>query len=326
MIKDKIKIANIELNGRIIMPAIATAKSTSDGKVTQDLIDYYESRAKNDNVAMIITEHAYISKEGQASPNMMSISDDSDIEGIRKIADIIHKYGKKAIFQINHAGSEAFYDIVKDEIVSPSGISVPGCKNDKGFIKSKALSEEDIKVLIDKYAKASLRAKNAGYDGVEIHSTHGYLLNEFYSPITNKRKDQYGGSIEKRINIHRQVIRAVRKAVGEDYLISLRLGANDYVKGGSTIEDAVYACKVFEKEGVNLIDISGGLCGIKNPNDSNPGYFKDASKAVKDVVSIPVILTGGVSTLEQAEDLLQDEQADLIGIGRSLWKDPNWEL
>lgn len=326
LIEDRLKIGKVELANRIIMPPIATSKCDLNGKVSQDLVEYYEERAKNPNVSMIITEHAYIAEEGKASPNMMSVSDDSDIDGMKKLVAAIHKHGKIAICQINHGGSDAYGELFEGRMVSPSGINVPGSRNEAGDVKSSPLSVEQIKVLIDKYVDAAKRVKEAGYDGVEIHSAHGYLLNQFYSPLTNKRDDSFGGSLDNRIRIHREVIKRVREELGEDYLIALRLGASDYMDGGSTIEDAVYVSKVFEKDGIDLLDISGGMCRFTKVDDKSPGYFKDASSAIKNSVSIPVILTGGVKSLEEADKLLKDRQADLIGVGRSLMKDANWSL
>ena len=186
------------------------------------------------------------------------------------------------------------------------------------------MSVEDIQNVIKNFASAAIRAKKAGYDGVEIHSAHGYLLNQFYSPLTNQRTDRYGGSIDDRLNIHREVIRAVRKAVGPDYFIAIRLGGSDYMEGGSSIDDAVYAAKVFEEEGIDMIDLSGGMCRYTIPGRNYPGYFKDMSKPVKEAVKIPILLTGGVHTIEEAEALLEEGVADIIGVGRELLKDPKW--
>jgi 2,4-dienoyl-CoA reductase-like NADH-dependent reductase (Old Yellow Enzyme family) len=186
------------------------------------------------------------------------------------------------------------------------------------------LTADQIADIVRWFAQAAVRAKKAGYDGVEIHSAHAYLLNQFYSPLTNHRTDAYGGTLDKRLQIHREVIAAVRAAVGDDYLISLRLGGCDYAEGGSTIEDSVYASKVFEAAGVDMLSISGGMCRYTIPGHNEPGYSKEMTLAIKKEVKIPVLLTGGVKTLQEAEDLLAEGAADLIGVGRELMKDPCW--
>lgn len=168
------------------------------------------------------------------------------------------------------------------------------------------------------------KAKQAGFDGVEIHSAHAYLLNQFYSPLTNHRQDGYGGSFENRIRLHMEVIESVRETVGEDFLVSLRLGGCDYMDGGSSIEDSVRAAQAFERAGIDMISITGGMCRYTRPEHGEPGYFRDVAEAVKKEVTIPVLLTGGVKTAADAEQLLEENAADLIGVGREILKNSHW--
>ena len=152
-----------------------------------------------------------------------------------------------------------------------------------------------------------------------------YKRQQFYSPLTNKREDQYNGySLEGRIRLHLEIIAAVRQAVGSDFPIALRLGASDYATGGATIEDSILAGEAFEQAGVDLLDISGGLTSYINPNNSAQGYFSDLTEAIKKKVSIPVLLTGGIIDAAAAEKLLQEEKADMIGVGRAILKDSEW--
>lgn len=183
----------------------------------------------------------------------------------------------------------------------------------------------DAKILLDAFAKAAVRAKKAGYDGVEIHSAHGYLLNQFYSPLTNFRKDEYGGDLENRLRIHREVIRAVREEAGRDFFLSVRLGGCDYMDGGNDISDCVRACRILEKEDIDLISLTGGLCRYTRTGHTEAGYFQDMSIAVKKVTAILVLLTGGVKTMSEVQELLKNGAADLIGVGRALMKDCDWE-
>lgn len=323
MSKDKITIKNMELSGRIIMPPIATYKCDDFGIITDDVCKYYEERAKNSNISLIIIEHNYVSLQGKVNKKQMSIADDTCIEGHKKLVNSIHKNGVKVVLQLNHAGSATSTKITGMAVVAPSPIDHPGIKNDG---KIEELSYEQIKNIINDFKLAALRAKKAGYDGIEIHSAHGYLLNQFYSPLTNKRNDNYGGELKNRLLIHREIIREIRSALGNDYPIFLRLGASDYMNDGNTISDGVEAAKLLEAEGIDLFDISGGMCRYTRNDCSNIGYFQDASKAIKKEVSSPVILTGGITTLKEVEDLLKANVSDLIGIGRELLKNPRWEM
>ncbi len=322
-IDQAITINGVEITNRLVMPPMATSKANQDGTVSQNLCDYYDEKSAGGHIGLIITEHCYISEEGKASPGQMSIDSNCDIEGLKKLTDAIHHNHTKVFCQINQAGGATTYEITGHEVLGASSILMPSSKATQ--MTPREMNEADIQKVIGDFAAAAVRAKEAGYDGVEIHSAHGYLLNQFYSPLTNHRNDLYNGStLEGRIKLHLQVIAAVRKAVGDDYLIALRLGACDYTEGGSTIEDSVNACVAFEKEGVNLLDISGGFCGFIHPSNKEQGYFNEITQAIKEKVSIPVLLTGGIVDVKAAEQLLEEKKADLIGVGRAILKDSNW--
>ncbi len=309
----------LELHNRLVMPPMATFKS-NDGLINDTLLSYYDEKTKGGYIGLVISEYAYISKEGKAVNGQISICDDSCIEGFKKLTSLIHKNGSKIICQINHAGSNTNTSITGMNVLGPSAISL----SNKTSIPQE-MTLDDIKKVKDDFVKSSLRAKLSGFDGVELHSAHAYLLNQFYSPLINKRTDEYNGySLEGRIKLHLEIIKEVRKVVGDDFIIAIRLGACDYKENGTTIEDSVKACVEFEKAGVDLIDISGGLCGPNNPYNKDQGYFQEISIAVKKKVNIPVILTGGITDGKTANELLEDNKADLIGVGRSILKDSLW--
>ncbi|MGF7059932.1 NADH:flavin oxidoreductase [Brassicibacter mesophilus] len=307
------------LNNRLVMPPIATSKSEQDGKISKELLDYYDKKSQGGYISLIIIEHSFITQQGKASERQLSIADDNAVEGLKKLANTIHKNGSKAVMQINHAGSAAYKDVTGYEPVGPSPIVNPR----KGDIP-KELNKDEIKNIVKCFKDAALRVKEAGFDGVEIHSAHGYLLNQFFSPLTNKRADEYGGNILGRIKIHLEIIKAIRDVIGDDFPILLRLGASDYMKDGVTIEDSKIAAVAFEKAGVDILDISGGFCGYSVPNLTGQGYFSSLTEAIKDVVSVPVILTGGITEINAAEKLLSTGKADLIGVGRAIYKDSTW--
>lgn len=318
-------LKNIELKSRVVYPPMATAKSADDGKVSDAICEFYDERAKNPNIGLIITEHNYIDIQGKANPNQMSAAGDENIPGLKRLADTIHKYGMPVIVQINHAGSAARTECTGMPVVAPSAVPNPGRKDVAPQNLPEELTLEQIEIIKSDFISSVKRVIEAGFDGVEIHSAHGYLLNQFYSPITNKRTDMYGGSLENRIRLHLEIIGAVKEIVG-DKILAIRLGGSDYMDGGSTIDDACEAAKAFEAAGVDLIDLSGGMCRYTLPGRSEPGYFSDMSEAVKKSVSVPVILTGGVKTKKQAEELAANVKADLIGVGRAIYADPDWEM
>lgn len=324
-VKKEFQLGKTTLDTRIVMPPMAINAATEfDGRVTQQMLDYYEQRSANENVGMIITEHCYITKEGKARERQLSIADDFVLDGLQSLTEVIHRHGTKAIAQLNHAGSAAVWQVTGMEAAAPSAVMLPVTPPLGNDMLPRELSKDRIEELIQAYVLAALRAKDAGYDGVEIHSAHGYLLNQFYSPLTNKRKDEYGGSLGFRLTIHRKVIRAVRDAIGEDMLLSVRLGGCDYMEGGNTIQDCVDACKMLAKEKIDLISLSGGMCRYTREGHTEPGYFQDMALAVKEAVQVPVLLTGGVKTLEEAEELVQKGACDLVGVGRALLKDAGW--
>ncbi len=309
----------IYLKNRLVMPPMATSKSNEDGKATKDLLDYYDEKSKGGYLSLVIVEHSFISPEGKASAGQLSISDDFLIKDLSKLADIIHKNDTKAMMQINHAGITAKKEVTDLDNVGPSCIPFPGTDN-----IPKMLTKNEISKIIEQFAAAALRVKKAGFDGVEIHACHGYLLNQFFSPLTNQRTDEYGKDIDGRMKLHLDVIKAVREVVGGNYPVLLRFGASDYMEGGTTIDDAKIAALEFEKAGIDILDISGGLCRYTVPSLPKQNFFAPLSHAMKQVVKIPVILTGGIWNANIAEQLLTDNKADLIGVGRALLKDSLW--
>ena len=309
----------LTLTNRLVMPPMATAKAEPDGKVNQSILDYYAEKSEGGNLSLIIIEHSFIQLDGKASDLQLSVSDDHMVDGLKELAEVIHRNGSKAMMQINHAGSNTTPEITGTFPVAPSAVSHPR----RGSMP-KELTHKEIANIIIAFQNAARRTKEAGFDGVEIHSAHGYLLNQFFSPLTNKRTDEYGGNVHNRIRLHLKVIEAIRAAVGDNFPILLRLGASDFREGGITIDDSQIAAQAFEKAGVNILDISGGFSGYMVPGLSGQGFFAPLSEAIKKVVSIPVILTGGITEVQAAEQLLTEGKADLIGVGRAILSDSKW--
>lgn len=306
---------------RLVVPPMAT-QSGEDGFPTARTVGHYTRLAANSRLGLLFTEHSYIAKQGKADSWQLGFGTDAVIPYQHRLTDAVHAVHPGILFfaQISHAGANTSEAVTGEELVSASEIDGPGGT-------SRSLSIPEIKGLEEKFAAAARRVKASGYDGVEIHSAHGYLLNQFYSPLTNGRYDEYGaGSLKNRTRFLLETVAAVRKAVGPDFPIAVRLGGADYMERGSTVEDAANASALMERAGVDLIDLSGGLCIYMRPGHREAGWFSDMSRAVKERVKTPVILTGGVRTVEEAESLLEEGAADFIGVGRAVLQNPAWGL
>lgn len=322
MLDMPIRINGLELKNRLVMPPMHSGLAAEGGHVTEALAEYYAARTKYSAPGLVIMEHTCITEAGRASHTQLSISDDSRIDGHKRLTDAIHEAGGRVILQLNHAGAGA-QPLEPCDRVSASAISLPLKKLDRGV--ARALTKDEILYLQEQYVLAARRAMRAGYDGVEIHSAHGYLLDQFYSPLTNHREDEYGPqSIENRTRFLREAFAAVRSELGDAVPMAVRLGGADYLPGGATEEDAVEACRLLEAAGVDLLDLSGGMCSFDRPDHPEPGYFGSMTEKIKAAVQVPVLLTGGVKTVADAERLLTEGKADLIGVGRALFKDAHW--
>lgn len=315
LLKESIQIGRIQASNRLVMPPMQTNK-TDHGHVTDELVQYYRERAVLSRPGIIITEHSCITESGRAAEGQLSLAADELIDEHRRLTDAIHEGGSKAFVQLNHAGSNGI-----GNAVSASAVSIPVKKLTK---RPRALTVDEIAAIEEQFAAAALRAVRAGYDGVELHCAHGYLLNQFYSPMTNKRTDAYGGALENRLRITLETVARVRQAIGGGVPLAVRLGGADYLPGGSKEADAAEAGRLLEAAGVDLLDLSGGMCFFMRPGHLEAGYFASMTEKVRAAVSIPVLLTGGVHKISDAEALLQSGKADLIGVGRALLKDAAW--
>lgn len=316
-ITEPLNIKGYTLKNRIVLPPMQMEYATDGGEVTERLLDHYFKRARN--IGMCIVEHSYISVQGRLSKQQLGIHNDGLTSGLAKLAQTIKKHGAVAIIQINHAGSRTSSDVCLERPVGPSEVMLPG-----GSELPRELTTDEIDGIVEDFAKAAARAQKAGFDGVEIHGAHGILLNQFISPLTNHRTGNYGGSFTNRMRLPVDVVKAVRSAIGPDMLLLYRLGVDDRLAGGNDLGEGVKIAKNLAKE-LDILDISGGLCGSRPADIQNePGFFTYMSKAVKQEVDIPVIGVGGINTKDQAEEAISKGAADIIAVGRTLLKDPNW--
>ena len=317
---EPLSIRSINLRNRLVLPPMQSGAKCPDGHVVQATLDHYDKLSRGGYLSLIIVEHCFVDIQGRANIEQLSIADDSCLPGLRALTDLIHKNGSSIVAQISHAGGVTSAEVTGQETVGPSQIAYCGRPG-----PDRAMTAEDILHTVKCFGQAAVRAKAAGFDGVEIHSAHRYLLDQFYSPLANHRTDDYGGPVKNRLRIHLEILQEVRQAVGNSYPVFLRLGACDYMDGGNTISDAVAAARILMEGGVDVLDISGGMNGyVVKGAETIPGYFSDITAAIKKVVSIPVLLTGGITSINDAEQLLLENKADLIGIGRAMLRDPSW--
>lgn len=318
-IQSSLQLNNLSLHNRLILPPLAIEKAGPNGEVTQEIIEHYDKMSSGGYLSIVIVEHCYIALQGKASKRQLSIATDDMIDGLSKIVQTIHKNGSKVIAQISHAGGFTNRTIIGMDTVAPSDIAA------KNGEVNQVLDYQGIQEIVALFAKAAIRAKTAGFDGVQIHSAHGYLLNQFYSPLNNKRTDEYGGDIWGRTKIHREIIDAVRKAIGNDFPLSVRLGACDYRDGGNTISDALQAAAILEEAGIDILDISGGMNGsVLIERAHEQGFYSDVTEAIKQNCSLPIILTGGITDINAANEFVKEGKADLIGVGRAMLRNSKW--
>ena len=315
------RIGTLELRNRIVMPPMATNFAGEDGSVNDRHIAYYVKRAKG-GVGYITFEHTGILKQGRAFPNMALIDSDQNIPSFRKLVKAIHQENGKILIQINHAGRQTSSSITGSPIVAPSAIPCPVRKE-----MPQELSTEEIQKIIEAFGAAALRVKEAGADGVEIHMAHGYLINQFLSPFSNKRMDEYGGDVDRRMRMAIEVLRMVRNKVGPDFAVLCRISADEYVEGGLKIEDSREIAKALERNGADALHVSACVAasGYLNhpPYYAEEGVFAHLAQGIKSVVGIPIIAVGRIRTPRLANQILEDNKANLISMGRALIADPN---
>ena len=302
------------------MPPMATHFAGEDGFVNDRHIAYYLKRIQG-GVGYITFEHTGILRQGRAFPNMALIDSDPCVPPCKNLVEAIHREGGKIVIQINHAGRQTSSSITGSPIVAPSAIPCPVRKE-----MPKELSQEEIQKIVDAFGEAARRVKETGADGVEIHMAHGYLLNQFLSPFSNQRTDEYGGDPERRMKMAIEVLRTVRNQVGPDFTILCRLSADEYVEGGLKLKDTQEIAKALERSGTDALHISACVAasGYLNhpPYYAEEGIFAHLAQGIKSVVSIPVIAVGRIRTPELANKILEERKADLISMGRALIADP----
>jgi len=315
-----LSFSGLTLRNRIVMPPMWSGQAEADGRVTDKIIEYHRLRAAA-GCGLVIVEHSFVHPGGRHTLTQIGAYSDEMIQGLRRLAAAIRKEGAAATLQISHAGSRVSPEVLATvRPVAPSAIQHP---YDPGGRVPEALTKPQIQEIVAAFGAAAGRAHAAGFDAVEIHGAHGFLLSEFLSPLTNRREDEYGGTLENRLRMHLEVLAEVRRRVGTRFPIFIRLGAHDETPGGLESEDAGQAATLLANAGIDLIDISGGLQGSRGTG-KDPGYFVPYAEAIKGRVHVPVMVTGGIREAAYADRIIRTGQADLVGIGRGMLEDPDW--
>lgn len=308
---------NVTLPNRIVMSPMCMYSAGEDGKVTDFHRVHYGTRSLG-KVGLIMIEATAVESRGRISSRDLGLWNDGQKEGLKEIVNFAHSQGVKTAIQLAHAGRKAEVD---EPIIAPSAIAF----DDKSKTPNE-MTTEDIKTVVQAFADAARRAKEIGFDIVEIHAAHGYLINEFLSPLSNQRTDEYGGDLDGRSRFLKEVIQAVQETWGTDRPLYVRISAVDHHPDGIQIEDSIALARKLKEWGVDLIDVSSGGTLPVAPDKIHPGYQVPYAEAIKKEAGIATGAVGLVTTPEQAEDILGNERADLVFLGRELLRNPFWVL
>ena len=315
---NKINIGQMTLKNRIIMSAMDLG-FTSDGTINDQIINFYIERAKG-GVGFIVVGGCYPEMNGKVWKSIIGLDKDEFIPGLKRLTDAIHRHDVRVAAQLLHAGRSASSFFTKMQPVAPSAVAYRSIKEEP-----RALTIPEIKTVIDNYVSATLRAKKGGFDAVELHGGMGYLINQFLSNATNKRNDEYGGSLENRARFAREMVLAIKETVGNDYPVIFRMSGDDLVENGLKLEESVEIARILEKAGVDAFNVSPGWHESKTPimlmSIPRMAYAYLSAK-IKSQLTVPVIASVRINDLKLAEEILDNEQADMVSIGRPLIVDP----
>ncbi len=319
------------LSNRFVRSATWEGMADEDGACTPRLVNLMK-KLVNGGVGMIITGHAYVQRNGQAGPWQLGVYDDRLIPGLARMTDAVHEKGGMIVLQLAHAGMFADPRLTGKVPLAPSDIA--------GFTATppQEMAPHQIKSLIQAFGKAAKRAQTAGFDGIQLHAAHGYLLSQFLSPAFNRRNDKYGGNSVNRAHILIEVLREIRSRVGDAFPVLIKINVQDYVDGGLTTEEALTIGILLQEEGIDAIELSGGTgasgkfrpvrTGISKKEDE--AYFKDAGAAFKSRLEVPIMLVGGIRSFRVAQQIVKDGIADYICMSRPLIREPGlikrWRL
>jgi 2,4-dienoyl-CoA reductase-like NADH-dependent reductase (Old Yellow Enzyme family)/thioredoxin reductase len=313
----------MKLANRAVMPPMGTNLGNDDGTVGEALLAYISRQARS-GAGLIISEITCVHPSGLVSPNHLGAYDDRFIPGLKKYADAIHKAGGKAAMQLHHAGRESFFLLMQGKAIGPSAIPSVVYRQ-----APREMTLEEIQEIVAAFGQGAARAREAGFDAVEVHGAHGYLLTQFLSALSNQREDEYGGSMENRARFIAEVLQSVRKNVGADFPISLRISAEECIKDGYTVEDIRGILPKLVAAGADIIHASLGTHGTpagitSAPPEYEPGFNAWRARKLKESVAVPVIAVGRFTNPALADEVIARGDADMVAFGRQQLADPDY--
>ena len=319
------RLNSITLANRFVRSATWEGMAADDGSCTPALIDVACQLARG-GVGLIITGHAFVSEDGRATPWQMGVCRDELIPGLAEMARTVHEAGGRIVMQIAHAGCHAATKLTGLQPMGPSAFeSAAG-------VLSKEMTHTDVDRVCQAFAHAARRAREAGFDGVQLHAAHGYLLSQFLSPFYNKRTDAYGGTIQNRARIAVEALKAIRATVGNDFSVLAKVNSEDFLDGGLTVDDMLQASSMLEQAGIDAIEMSGGTvnpAGLsasrkgKLESESHEVFYREAARQFKQRVRVPLMLVGGIRSYAVAELLLTEGLTDYIAMCRPFIREPD---
>lgn len=309
------KIGNLEIKNRFVVPAMGTGHEEKDDTVGEELIEFFAARARG-GFGLLITDNTYVDRSGRASDPQLAIDSDKYISGYRKLTERVHQEGSKIFIQLSHGGRETSSNYTGMQLVAPSPIACPVMRE-----VPRELSTKEVYSIIEKFGDGALRAKKAGFDGVELHGAHGYLIGEFMSSYTNKRTDEFGGDILSRVKFPIKIIQNIKEKCGKDFPVCMRISADERVSDGMHVSEAVIIAKMLEKNGLDVINVSTGVYASMPYNIApyyvKGGFLSECSREIKNAVTIPVIVVGRINDPLVADSIIESGSADFVALGRA---------
>lgn len=319
----KTKINQMEIRNKFIRSATWDGLANEDGSCNKEITDWMTNLAKG-QIGLIIGGAAYINKTGKIGIKQLGIDNDNLIDNYKKMVEKVHQKGCNIVLQIHHGGGRSLLE--KSTPLGPSTLNIAN-------FSSREMTENEIDQTIEDFTSAAIRAKAAGFDGIQLHGAHCYLLSQFLSPFFNKRKDHYGGNLDNRVRIILKIVKRIRSELGKQFPIMIKLNSEDFIDDGFTISEMIKTSTLLEKAGIDAIELSGGsLLSIskhssvrkqKTNFEKENVYFLDAAILYKEKIKVPLILVGGIRSFKTAKELVEKYKVDYISLCRPLIREPD---